>query len=277
MAEEPTTDTDVDTASANTTEPELTADEVRDKLRAEIEHAKKLRARAQIAEAERDKLAGRAISQEAVEEYERLKAEAAEREEAKAKDERERLEKQGEWEALREKDDQTHKKAMAQKDKAHGEELGKKDEEITRLAGIVAKLGAENPLQAALSAAKVQDISAAVFYIQNSPQSKYHVVSGLDADGQPVPKVIDKDGDEVVDPDSDGKMMTVDGLVSHFVASDFGQRFLAPSGDTGSGAVRGVKRHHDGLTQRKLIADPKKHFEFVQQHGPEAFSKLPPG
>lgn len=264
----PNTDTETDPNPNTDTQPELTAAEWRDKFYAEAAQSKKRRQRAQAAEAERDDLKTRAITAEDAEEFARLKADVVEREQADAEAERAQMEKKGEWEELRKQDANTHKAAMAQKDKSHQADLDKKDEESARLAGIVAKLGAENPLQAALADANVQSISHAVFYIQHSPDSEYHVISGLDEQGQPTPKVVDREGNEVVDPNKAGSMMTIEGLVQWFIGTEFGQRFLPPSGDTGSGAKKGGSGSEN---LEAIMGDVEKRMAHMQSVGGQEY------
>ena len=237
---------------------------------AEITSSKKYRTRAQEAEAARDAAEALALPPEAIEEYEELKAAAVARAEADAEAERELLEKKGKWEELRKQDAKTHEAAMAQRDKVHAEALALKDAEIERRGGIVAKLGAENPLQVALGDANVQDIRRAIFFIQNDPESEYHVVSGTDEEGRPTPQVVDREGNVVIDPNGDGKPMTVAGLATYFIATKFGARFLPPSKDTGSGS------HKGGPGQENLDAimnDPEKRYEYMNKVGGQEFLK----
>lgn len=274
MPEEITPDTDTENeVDVENTETETPTTDWEAKYREEARQSQQRRKRAQTAEKKLAEVEGRVLSAEDIEAFERLKAEQAERAEAEEEAEQAILQKKGEFDKLVAKEADKHKASMAQKDKAHREAMVAQEAESSRLAGIVAKLGAENPLQAALAKANVQSVSQAVFYIQNSPDYPYHVISGLDDKGVPMPKVVDQNGDEVIDPKEAGTMMTVEGMVANFIGTDFGQRFMPPSGDTGSGAQRGVATK-EKITYKSLVNDKEARDAYVAKNGPGSLAAL---
>jgi len=86
----------------------------------------------------------------------------------------------------------------------------------------------------------------------------------------PAIRVLDPSGDLLCD--ENGQPVSVQQFVSHWLAEE-GSHFLPASGDTGSGAHRGLSTP-PGIRLEQLDRDPKAKAEFIAKYGPQAYVQL---
>lgn len=219
-----------------------------------INESKKYRARAQQAEATVGQLQEQALSEEDREQFNQLKADDEKRQQ-------DDLKAQGEYDKL-----------LAQKQEKFDEALGAKQQELDSFRGAFQQVAVTDRLKGLLAGKGVTRVSEAAFLLQG--QFPKRAVADL-VDGNPVIRVVDRQGQLVTDADCEpGQSIGVDALVNEFVASEAGQIFLPPSGDSGSGAHAGTP---GDATMAELDADPAKTAAFIQKHGGDAYMKLAQG
>ena len=246
------TDDDPDTGGGGTEpdpaiEPDAFADE-RAKLAGE---SKKYRQRAQAAEARLTELEANQFSEEDRKLFDQLKKEAEDKQ-------TEDLEAKGQYDAL-----------LAQKKEKFDADLTKTQDAAKAAMAAFESVAVTAPLQAALAAKGVTDVDSAAYLLQGVHP---HKAKAALVDGKPVVHVVDKAGALVTDADCEpGDSISIDALVTEFLATTRGQHFLPPSGDTGSGAHKGGDT---GVTLAELDADAEKMGEFIAKHGGKAYQQL---
>jgi len=240
----------------------------------EAVQSRKYRLRAQQAEKDLADARANAVSQEDLDELTRLQAAEAERTAAEEEAERARQAKAGEFDALAKAAEDKHSQVLEQKDKKHTEALADRDAQIAGQAAALQRATAEAQLVAELAKQGCEDPQEAAFLIFNRHEVFPQAVIG--DDHKVTVQIVDRDGNEVIDKEADGEFLGMDGCVRGFLGTTTGQRFLPPSGDTGSGSHRGAPGGPlAGITQAVLLADPDKHVNFLEKHGADAFGKLP--
>ena len=207
--------------------------------------------RAQDAETRLKALEGNVLSDEDRALFETLRKERAEADDTKAK-------KAGEFEKL-----------LAQKQEKYDADLKAKDASLASAMAAFERVAVLNPLQAALAKAGVTDVDSAAHLIQNL--HAYRATAQL-VDGQAVVRVVDGQGNLVTDAECEpGQSISIEQLVTGWVATDTGKHFKPPSGDTGSGAHKGGV---GGITLAELDADVNKKAAFIAEHGGKAYLTL---
>jgi len=230
--------------------------------------SKKYRLRAQQVEAKLEELKARAVSQEDLDELTRLREAEAERTEAEEKAELERQAKAGEFDAILKAEQDKAAKTFAQKDKKHAEALAAIEAEKTSLTTALQRATAEAQLVAALAKQGCEDPQEAAFLVFNRHEFAPRAVVGEDHNVKI--QVVDRAGNEVIDPEGEGEAMTVEACAVHFLGTPIGQRFLPPSGDTGTGAHRGGPGQPD---MAAVLSDPDKKAEYLAKHGGPKYVK----
>lgn len=216
-----------------------------------IEESKKYRLRAQTAEAAAGQLREHALSEEDREQFSRLKADAEKREQ-------DNLKAEGNYDKL-----------LAQKQDKFNADLEAKGQELEAYRSAFQRVAVTDRLKGLLAGKSVTRVGEAAYLLQG--QFGKRAVADL-VDGNPVIRVVDRQGQLVTDADCEpGQSISVEALVDEFVASEAGQIFLPPSGDSGSGAHAGGAAE---ATLAELDADDIKKAKFVEKHGGEAYMTL---
>ncbi len=246
MADETTetTETETQETTETVTEPSTITQAEAAKLRAD---ATKYHRRAQAAEA----AAKDALTPEQREEYAEMKANAQQ-----AEDDRKKT--AGEFDEL-----------LAQKVGKANEEKTAVEAERDVFRNAFEREAVMTPIQAALAAAGVTNVSDAAFLIQNRHENR---ATATLTDGKAVVNVVDGEGHLVTDAGCDpGQSISIESLVKGWLGTATGKQFLPPSGDTGSGAHKGSP---SGVTIEELDANPAKKGAFIQEHGTAAYLAL---
>jgi len=218
-----------------------------------ISESKKYRLRAQAAETKISELEGNVLSQEALDEYNSLKASAN-----KASDKK-----------LRDKGD--FDKLMAEKQNEFTVHLDAEKAKANTYLSALQQVAVADRLKNELATRGVKFVDEASFLLQNKFSSK--AVAEIGDNGINVRVVNASDGNAVIDADCEpGKTIGLDKLVEQFLASSTGQIFLPPSGDTGSGSHPGIS--NDKVTIEQLDADPDLRKKWSASHTTAEYMQL---
>lgn len=219
---------------------QTTVEAVQARLDAEIANARKLRARAQTAEAERDDM------------KERLGELAQSLQTEQAAGTRQAQQARGAGE-----------KALVAEKAAHERALADRDRQISELTGSLAREFGANRLAAALGRAGVKPklIAQACKLLGDRVRVDFR-------DGGPVVEVLDATGAPM--RVEGGRATSIDEMVAAWAPGN--GHFFPPSGDAGSGQHKGGGSNTVSLSE--LDASPARKAEFIARHGQERYLRL---
>lgn len=207
--------------------------------------------RAQDAEKRLQALEGNVLSDDDRALFTQLRADKAEADEGKQK-------AAGQYEEL-----------LAQKVEKFDADIATEQAKTTMFQSAFEQVAVLNPLQAELAKAGVTNVDNAAHLIQNKHA---HRATAQLVDGKAVVRVVDGQGNPVTDAECDaGQSISIEQLVTGWIATDTGKCFMPPSGDTGSGAHQGGV---PGVTIEDLDADFEKKTAFIKEHGRAAYIEL---
>lgn len=186
-----------------------------------------------------------------LEEYNKLKQEAADRETKEA-------ERRGEWDKLKARLKEDHQKA-----------LDAKDATIAALSGQVDGLLIDNEVRRAAEAAGgYPDLLL--------PHARRQVKAVVNDDGTRTVQVVDADGTPALA--EGGEAQTIEGLLKVMKGQEAFAPLFKGTGATGSGSPGGKGAGGAGqVASRAELKTDKDISDYISEHGLEAFEKLPVG
>lgn len=219
---------------------DTTVESVQSRLDAEIANARKLRARAQAAEAERDE----------------MKEHLSEAQGALAAEQAARTHRQQQARS-------EHDETLAAEQAAGARALAERDERIAELTGSLEREFGTNRLAAALGAAGVKPelIGQACKLLGDRVRVSLR-------DGRAVVEVLGANGEPM--QTESNEPATLDEMVAAWAPAN--GHFFPPSGDAGSGQHKGSGSGSVSLSE--LDANPARKVEFIERHGQEKYLRL---
>ena len=198
-----------------------------------IAESRRYRKRAQDAETRLRELEAGAMSAGQVQEYRRLKEQAA-----------------------------GYERMAAEMTARQERELESRRREVSALTDRLRRIVGSDRLKSALASRGVTRVDQAAYLLDR------HVRVDL-AGGEPVVRVVDAGGQPIPDPSGEpGAAVSIERFVDAWLAAE-GAHFLPPSGDVGSGAHKGGPSEH--ATVAEMEADPAKRFAFIREHGTDEY------